>query len=80
MPCKRIPYCDNRSGSVLAFLTHVGQVLVDSLLLEFPSSSISQIGNERDQTAHVGVAAGRTAQEAGSCLRRRYDGSYWAGS
>ena len=53
--------------SVPELLTNVGQLLVDSLLLEFPSSSVSQIGNELDQTTHVGIAAGRAAQEAGSC-------------
>ena len=53
--------------AILELLTNVGQLLVDALLLEFPSSSVSQIGNELDQAAHVGVAAGRAAQEAGSC-------------
>ena len=53
--------------AVLELLPNVGQLLVDALLFEFPSSSISQVGNELDQAAHVGVAAGRAAQEAGSC-------------
>lgn len=43
----------------------VGQLLVDSLLLELACTGISQVGDELDQSAHVGIAAAGPAQKAG---------------
>lgn len=47
----------------------VCQLLVDALFLQFPSSCISQICDELDETAHVGVVGARAAEEAGGGRR-----------
>lgn len=51
-------------AAVLELLSDVGKLLVDSLLLEFAGTGVSQIGNELDQTAHVRIAAAGAAQKA----------------
>lgn len=62
---------------VLELLSNIGELLVDSLLLELAGAGISQIGNELDQAAHVGGAAARAAQEA--TPRRRHVGRLYRG-
>ena len=42
----------------------IGQLLIDSLLLEFTRSRISGISNELNQSTHIGIAATRAAEKA----------------
>lgn len=48
---------------------NIGQFLIDALLFQLTSSGISQIGDELDETAHIGVVGTRPAEEAGRCGR-----------
>lgn len=60
--------------AILELLSDVGQLLVDSLLLQFAGTRISQIGDELHQASHISIAAAGAANPAG-CRRRHVGGS-----